>query len=239
MKSLSFISTIVVLLTCSISARAQESIAQGGDWRGLSLDISTLEDAIRILGQPAKDKGSQSLRLVLVDKWLPGAKYNQKIFRELTFKKPDGFVEARLSFLDNKLVLIDLDPRTGEVPDWVDPDVLATTFNAKFTYQEWHFGKKLPPLPDFENLPGNVPPKKFAEIYEMIAVNDQRFIVASVDNIKARSMGLLGPCPSCSRAENKRRKERDAGGSFPGQVTFIQIVSRKLGNRDADNTTRD
>jgi hypothetical protein len=239
MKYISLICTVVVLLTCSISAKVQEGIAQTTDWRGLSLEISTPEDAIRILGKPTKDKNGQSLRLVLVDKWLPGGKYNQKIFRELTFNKPDGFTVARLSFLDNKLVLIDLDPRTGNVPDWLDPDDLATTFNAEFTYQEWHIGKKLPPLADFENIPNNVPPQKFAELYELITVNDQRFIVASVDNIKARSVGLLGPCPSCAKAENKKKKERDAGRTFPGQVSFIQIVSRKLSNGDAANTTRD
>jgi hypothetical protein len=239
MKYISLICTVVVLLTCSISAKVQEGITQATDWRGLSLEISTPEDAIRILGKPTKDKNGQSLRLVLVDKWLPGGKYNQKVFRELTFKKPDGLTEARLSFLDNKLVLIDLDPRTGNVPDWLDPDDVATTFNAKFTYQEWHIGKKLPPLADFENIPNNVPPQKFAELYELITVSDKRFIVASVNNIKARSMGLLGPCPSCAKAENKKKKERDADGTFPGEVSFIQIVSRKLSNGDAANTTRD
>jgi hypothetical protein len=242
MRCISLICTVIVLLTCAISASAQAGVAQGSDWRGLSLEISTPEDAIRILGQPAKDKGGQSLRLVLVDKWLPGGKYNQKIFRELTFKKPNGFVEARLSFLSNKLVLIDLDPRTGDVPDWVDPDDLAATFNAKFTYQEWHIGKRLPSLADFENIPSNVAPQKFAELYELIAVNDQRFIVASVDNIKARSMGLLGPCPSCARAENKKRRNVTRGEvslakSHSFRLLAVSLVIAKLKTLPATNCT--
>src|SRR5262245_55705854 len=230
MKYVARISLLAVsLLVCTSPGPAQESTAQPGVWRGLVVDISTPEDAIRILGQPSGDKSNQSLRLALVDKWLSGGKYNQKIFRQLTFKKPAGFSEAQLSFLDSRLVLIHLEPRTGDVPDWVDPDKLGETFNAKFIYSEWHFGKKLPPLSDFEKLDGT-PPQKFAELYDMIAITCQSFIVAGVDNIEARGLSLIGPpCTGCAKRENKKRKERDAGGAFPGQVTFIEIVSRKLG----------
>ena len=215
---------------CVIPSTAQEPPAQPGVWRGLAVDGSTTEDAIRILGQPAADKNAQNLKVVLVDKWLPGGKFNQKIFRQFTFKKPTGFDEAQLSFLDNKLVLIRLTARTGDVPDWIDPDDLPTTFNTKFIYSEWHFGKKLAPLADFEKLDGT-PPKKFAELYNLIAITDQSFIVAGINNIEARGLSLFGPsCTGCAKRENKERKQRDAGGVFPGQVTFIEIVSRKLGN---------
>jgi hypothetical protein len=222
--------TGVLFLLCITASFAQQPPAQPGGWHGLLLGVSTPEDAIRILGQPSGDKSLQSLRLTLVDKWLAGGKYNQKIFRQLRFKKPPGFEEAGLSFLDNKLVLIRLSARTGDIPDWIDPDNLSTTFNTKFIYSEWHFGKKLPPLSEFEKL-DSTPPKKFAELYNMIAIIDQSFIVAGVDNIKARGLSLFGPpCTGCAKRENKNRSQRDAGGSFPGQVTFIEIVSRKLGN---------
>jgi hypothetical protein len=234
MKHLARISFLAVaLFLCTIPLAAQEPTPQPGVWRGLVVDVSTTEDAIRILGRPSGDKSNQSLRLALVDKWLPGGKYNQKIFRQFTFKKPAGFDEAQLSFLDNKLVLIQLSARTGDIPNWVDPDDLGATFNAKFIYSEWHFGKKLLPLPEFEKL-DSTPPKKFAELYDMIAITDQSFIVAGVDNIKARGIGLFGPpCTWCAKQENKKKKTRDAGGSFPGQVTFVEIVSRKLGNQQS------
>jgi hypothetical protein len=222
---------------CQIAAAAQES-AQPDAWRGLVIDVSTAEDAIRILGQPSSDKNAQSLKLTLVDKWLPGGQYNQKIFRRLTFKKPAGFEEAQLSFLDNKLVLIQLEPRTGEVPDWLDPDDLGAMFNAKFIYSEWYFGKKLPPLAEFEKL-DNAPPKKFAELYHMIAITDRSFIVAGVDHIKARGLSPFGPpCTDCAKSKNNKSKARDAGGSFPGQVWSIAIVSRKLGTNQTATSSQ-
>jgi hypothetical protein len=223
---------------CTTLTAAQEPPAQPDGWRGLVVDVSTVEDAIRVLGQPSSDKNAQNLHLTLVDKWLEGGKYNQKIFRRLTFKKVDGFEQAQLSFLDNKLVLIQLDARTGEVPDWVDPDDLVAMFNAKFTYSEWHFGKKLPPLAEFEKLDSTAP-KKFSELYHLIAVTDRSFIVAGVDNIKARGLSLIGPpCTGCANAENNKRKARDAGGSLPGQVWSIGIVSRKLGANQTPTTAQ-
>ena len=219
-----------LVFVCTTTAMAQQSTARADGWRGLVLDVSTSDDAIRILGKPKNDKSGQSLQLIQVDKWLPGAKYNQKVFRRLTFKKPDGFDEAQLSFLDDKLVVIDLTARKDEAPDWIDPDELTEMFNTGFIYSEWHFGKKLPPLAEFEKS-DNAPPKKFAELYHLIAVTDRSFVIAGVDNIEARGTSLFGPpCTSCAKSENKKRKARDAGGTFPGQVWGIQIVSRKLAN---------
>ena len=225
----------VLLSACAIPSGAQEQVTARPDgWHGLVLDVSTPEDAIRVLGQPSGDKSNQSLKIVMVDKWLAGGKYNQKIFRELTFKKPAGFKEARLSFLENKLVLIELEAALGDVQNWLDPDDLAATFNTKFAVEDWHFGKKLPPLGEFEQSLRNDPPKKFAEIYNLIAVSARSFILATVDNTTARPMGLFTHgCPSC-KEENRKKKERDAGGTFPGQVSFIEIVSRNLGGEGSD-----
>lgn len=162
------IATLILVCVMPLNAQAQVT-AQPDGWRGLIVDVSTPEDAIRILGQPSTDKSNQSLRLLMVDKWLEGGKYNQKLFRKLTFKKPEGFDEARLSFFENKLVMIELEPRTGNVPDWVDPDALAVDFNVRFTPQEWHIGKKLPTLAEFQKNMGNDTPAKFAEIYDMMS----------------------------------------------------------------------
>lgn len=232
MKRLIYLYLLVMLFSvCRISMAAQQPAgAQPDGWRGLVVDVSTPEDAIRILGQPASDKGNQSLRLLMVDRWLGGGRYNQKIFRQLTFKKPAGFNEARLSFLENRLVMIELEAQTGDPPNWLDPDNLATIFNTKFTAQEWHIGKKLPPLTEFEQNAGTDPPKKFAEIYDMIAVSQRSFILARVDNIQAQPNGLFTRCSGCAKEKNQKKKARDAGGTFPGQVSVIEIVSRKLGN---------
>ena len=238
MRLPAYLSFLALVLVYASTATAQQAPAQTDEWRGLVIDVSTTDDAIRVLGKPKSDKSGQTLKLILVDKWLPGAKYNQKVFRRLTFKKPEGFEEAQLSFLDDRLVLIELTPRTGEVPDWIDPDELRDTFNANFTYSEWHFGKKLPPLEEFQKS-DSAPPKKFAELYHLIAVTDRSFIIAGVDNIEARGTSLFGPpCTGCAKSENKKRKARDAGGTFPGQVWGIQIVSRKLANDQTAQSVR-
>ncbi len=175
----------------------------------------------------------------MIDKWLTASQVNQKIFRRLTFTRPAGLAKARLSFLDDKLITIELNPKTGDVADWIDPDDLANLFNARFSVQEWHFGKKLPPLADFEAKINDEPPKKFAEIYDMIAASERTFVLARIDNITALPMGLFTRgCSSCAKEENRKKKARDAGGTFPGQVSFIEIISRKLGNQEASNLRR-
>jgi hypothetical protein len=219
---------------CVMPRGAQEQVAAQPDgWRGLVIDLSTPEDAIRILGQPSSDKRNQNLTLMMIDKWLAGGKYKQKIFRTLTFKKPTGFNEARLSFLEDSLVMIVLEPQTGDTPNWFDPDDLAVAFGTKFTYQEWHIGKKLPPLTEFLQSVGDVPPKEFSEIYDMIAVSQRSLILARVNNIKARDVGP--GCYQCSEEENRKNKRRDASGTFPGQVWHIEIVSRKLGHSEGSD----
>ena len=228
---------VLALLFGVTSSPAQQSSVQTDGWRGLVIDVSTPQDAIRILGQPASDKSGQTLRLVLVDKWLPGGSYNEKIFRTLMFKKPDGFEQVWLSFRDDKLVFIDLVPHTGNVQDWIDPDNLAEMFNSKFIYSEWHFGKKLAPLTEFEKL-DSTPPKKFAMLYDMIAITDRTFVLAYVDNKKSFGTSLIGPpCTGCANAENKKKKARDAGGTFPGQVSGISIISRKLGSEPTNTSS--
>jgi hypothetical protein len=148
----------VLLWTYVMPLDAQEQVAAQPDgWRGLVINESTPEDAIRILGQPSSDKRNQSLTLLMIDKWLAGGKYNQKIFGTLTFKKPAVLNEARLSFLEDRLVMIVLEPRAGDDSDWFDPDDLPAAFGTKFAYQGWHFGKKLPPLTEFEQTIGDAP----------------------------------------------------------------------------------
>ena len=79
-------SIATLIFVCVIPLKAQAQVtAQPDGRRGLIVDVSTPEDAIRILGQPSNDKSNQSLRLLMIDKWLEGGKYNQKLFRKLTY----------------------------------------------------------------------------------------------------------------------------------------------------------
>jgi hypothetical protein len=220
----------LILFVCAPSMFAQEQAKPQPDgWRGLVIDVSTPEDAMRILGQPASDKDKQKLQITMLDKWLTGKKHNLKIFRQLYFKKPQGLVDTQLSFLGGKLVMIEIAPKE-ENDDYVDPDDLAEMFAVKFLPRNWYFRAKLPPLVEFqqtatENL------KQYAEIYDLLAISERSFIIARIDNMTSRPMGIFtrGDVAG-ARKRNREKKERDAGGSFPGQVSFINIVSRQLEN---------
>jgi hypothetical protein len=79
--------TIVVALYCTLalapSCMGQQTSAYNpGGWNGLTLDKSTPEDAIRVLGQPLSDKLDE-LRFRVIDKWIT-PRQKQKIFRVLT-----------------------------------------------------------------------------------------------------------------------------------------------------------
>jgi hypothetical protein len=167
----------LVLLTLAFGRLViAQTVSTNSGWRGLSVDVSTPEDAVRVLGKPSSDKSNQSLNIQLVDKWLVNGKHNKPIFRKLIFGKVKGVQYARLSFLDDKLVMIHLDIETGDVSDWIRPDDLSKLFNCKFAAENWHFHKKLPPLTEFQAKMDQPPPKKFTDYYDMIAVSDRAFI---------------------------------------------------------------
>src|SRR3954452_23357334 len=112
----------LLLLTISISAQSPDR------WRGLILDESTPADAIKILGEPQKDKDNQQMRMFGgVSKWLT-KRQKEKVFRSQEFKlaKGEGVEKAYLFYLDGKLVRIMLDLKAGEV----SPNGLANIYGV-------------------------------------------------------------------------------------------------------------
>src|SRR5207253_9593018 len=89
------------------NASAQANVPRADGFRGLILNQTTAEDAIRILGPPAADKIDR-LNVSKLSKWLK-AKHTEKIFRQLTFKNIGDFSRIELSFLENKLMAIELE----------------------------------------------------------------------------------------------------------------------------------
>ena len=76
------ISLLIVIFFCANVVVAQEQDSPKPDkWRGLVLNESTPEDAIRILGQPAKDSMNR-IFAEPIDNWLT-KKHKDKIFRTL------------------------------------------------------------------------------------------------------------------------------------------------------------
>jgi hypothetical protein len=109
------IAIFVVLLFCVNIATPQEQDGAKPDrWRGLILDESTTEDAIKLLGQPKKD-GLGNLYVSDIENWLSRkywSTHNGKAFRNLDYEKPsENINRVLLSFLDNKLVGINIYPK--------------------------------------------------------------------------------------------------------------------------------
>ena len=118
---------IILALSFSVDVVAQEQDKPMPDkWRGLVIDQSTPEDAFRILGQPAKDKVG-SLTVMDVGRWV-SKRQKEKIFRNLEFKLNESVQKATLSFLDNKLVMITLDLKSGTV----SPNGLSNIYGIPF-----------------------------------------------------------------------------------------------------------
>ena len=104
MKIITLLSIAVLL---AANALAQSSGPRADGFRGLMLNQTTSEEAVRILGQPAADK-TDRLDVAKLSKWLD-PKHKEKIFRQLSFKNVGDFSQIHLSFLENKLVMIDLE----------------------------------------------------------------------------------------------------------------------------------
>src|SRR6266446_4309027 len=110
---------VVVALYCSLAlapmCMGQQTSAYNLDgWNGLTLDKSTPEDAIRMLGQPASDKLDE-LRFRVIDKWIT-PRQKQKIFRVLAYKDAGEVERAELAFLENKLVRIHIEYGIKQFP---------------------------------------------------------------------------------------------------------------------------
>lgn len=228
--------SVFLLMSSSSFVMAQSKDFQADGWRGLVLDVSTPEDAIRIFGNPSRDQDNQSVRVWRIDNWLAG-KEKQKVFRIFKYKREKvkgvGFVE--LAFLRGKLAVITLDdlpsPDRREA-EWVDPDDLERLFSGVFKPHMREVSEKLLPLHDFlSKAPAEL--EKYDTVYDLLGVTDKCFIVAPVDNDldAVGGIGLFGSDPSLgSRDRDKKsvRKRIDASGKYPGYVPALKIISRKL-----------
>ena len=110
------------LFCCALIAAtstAQAANGSGADrFRGLTLNQTSSEDAMRILGQPAADKVDR-LDASKVSKWLD-PKHKEKIFRQLSFKNVGDFSQIQLSILENKLMFIELAFKKNVAPERVN-----------------------------------------------------------------------------------------------------------------------
>jgi hypothetical protein len=202
------------LLVFCVSVAAQDTEGPKPDrWRGIVLDQSTPEDAMRILGTPASDKLG-SVTVFRIKDWL-SKQAREKVFRTLEFKKPEGIDKATLSFLNGKLVAISLDVKKG-----IAPGVLSNIYGVEFQPAVNAIDIAVRPR-EYQRDQGRVYPKTYPTVYSMVAVSERSFIDAMVSNV-----------PSVGGAFAKSMGIPDQPGTFPGKVEQIVLVSRKLENRD-------
>lgn len=190
---------------------------QPNRWRGLIIDEATPDDAIKLLGEPKKDK-TDSLKIFGIQDWLT-KDIKQKKYRILGYEKPEGLDYVLLGFLDDKLVFIKLDPK--KLPTNALTRAYGIEFAPNFKGINVAFNPK-----NYERNQGKVYPENYPAIYDMIAVSEKTFLCAAVDNggfgsILKEAMGVP-----------------DSTISFPGKVMYLQIVSRKLENLDGVDQLR-
>jgi hypothetical protein len=206
-KSLTTVSAligIIFLASTSLGQRTSEYKPEG--WHGLTLDQSTPEDAIRILGQPISDK-SDRLQIYNIDVWVT-PKHKQKVFRVLTYKNVGDVKQAGLAFLDNKLVRIHTKYAEKKFP--------AKDLRERFGIDFVLVKGELPPdsTPSmYEGRKESTAPKEYPAAYYMVSVTPQSLISAFV----ARG-GIKG---ALDLANDVKKKE-------PGSLMHLDIISRTL-----------
>jgi hypothetical protein len=217
------LASIIIVISCATSLLAQGNDSRADGWRGMVLNVSSPDDAIRLFGTPVKDKDKIALDLPRPLSWLSD-KYKKKLFRTLTYKRLHDYNQLQLSFLESKLVLISLEAPNAELKEnWIDPDDLEQLFAVTFKPHKRKYNSKLPSPSDFQaNAPTELKKDEYAYWYDMIAVSENSFIVAIADNYQYRS-GLF------DSPDVKRRKKINARGTrYPGYVSNIAIISRSL-----------
>jgi len=188
------------LFCCALIAAtstAQAANGSGADrFRGLTLNQTSSEDAMRILGQPAADKVDR-LDASKVSKWLD-PKHKEKIFRQLSFKNVGDFSQIQLSFLENKLVMIELAFKKNVAPERVN-----NIFGVEFTTVGAQGGPS-----DLPNEPGKYPvrfvPTLYPFSYNMIGISDKAIVWVDCSTGDARTPGRIDRTRQISRVLERK-----------------------------------
>jgi hypothetical protein len=179
-------------------------------WRGLVIDESSPADAIRVLGQPAKDTQDSPRtyplnKRVRIDHNTPGV-------RRLYYERLEGVGKANLFFKDDRLLIIDLELKPG-IPATTFPHVYNINFWPKVSNMEMSFEPE-----QYERNEGRIYPKNYPVVYYLIGITDASYVSAMVDN------GGLGGMFFGSK---RSKLGDDDKGGFPGKVERLQIISRR------------
>jgi hypothetical protein len=208
---------LIISLSASIAAQIRPPVEDQDTplpdrWRGLVINESTPEDAIKVLGKPTQDKmeGADTYplnqRLTLDE--------DSKDARKLSYDKIEGMSRVDLLFKKERLILIELRPNKK-----IRASALSRIYGI-------HFSPKISSIYDVSPRvydTRSVAPAEYPSNYYLIALSDTTYVSAE---IKGSVAGML-------MGGNTRGKiTADDDGGFPGKVSKIQIISRKLDNHE-------
>ncbi|MDQ3131088.1 MAG: hypothetical protein M3Q99_10045 [Acidobacteriota bacterium] len=173
------------------------------------MDESSPEKAIQVLGKPKTDKLNQPFRPLKFNEWFDVAKKDFRIFHYEDASAIEGFKDVKLTFRNDKLVSITLEPKE------LGANALSRSYEAEFVYLSDKIAQSFDPQ-DFERNQGKVYPKSFPTVYFLMLRAEPSYVFAMVANnsfgaILGKSMGV-----------------QDASESLPGKVAMIQLISRNL-----------
>jgi hypothetical protein len=201
---------IVLLLLLALSpVHAQEQDKPMPDrWRGLILQESTSDDAIKTFGKPEKDNVGEFKPYPLEKRF----DTKGKKFRHLLYKKLPGVKTAVLTFLDSKLVSIAL-----ELEKSIEAGALQNIYGVEFEPKFSGMSMALEPR-EFERDKGKLYAKNYPSVYHLISKTERSYVSAMVDNSSFKSLMLGSDRGSTGE------------GAFPGKTKWIQLISLSLEN---------
>ena len=198
MKIFIILTLLLGLLTAN-TANANDTAV----WRGLLLDSSTIEDAIRAAGKPSKQKVE---KLKITGEKGGKANSNRNV-DVVEFKKIDEWQKVSLQFLDGKLFKAKFWPKNKTMPASELPERHGSDFVAVEGFA------KGVPLSVFEGQKQPDVPRVYPPLYFMVSSMPDRNIVAEINNGSWKTLWN----GSFNRPTIKM---------FPGFVESIEIVSR-------------
>lgn len=188
---------LLVLLAAHVPAQSKNQTpfpSNPDGFREFVLDKTTAEEIIRSLGKPEKDKADK-LEVSKIEKWLD-AKHKEKIFRQLTYNSLGDFLKIEFSFLQEKLVMIDLEFKRN-----VSPEKLTRLFGVPFEALGGPVN-----LPDKPGLYPNVgfSVTGYPPYYSMIGISEKTFIFINCASGPGGSPGRVVRTRQVSRVLEKK-----------------------------------
>jgi hypothetical protein len=201
--------TLFSVLSFNETVQTQEaSTLKPNQWKSLVLNQSTPEEAITLLGQPAKKEITGLIGAWGLGGWVT-ANHKDKRFQSLEYKNIPGMKSVRLQYLEGKLTAIYFEFADKEAPK---PSEIATAYGTPL-YPILQTLTNLSPEDFIQNHKaridqGIITPVNYGTVYTLIGLSKESFVV----------------CQGYSGVFNNQ----GSTVSFPGKAISLALISRTL-----------